>query len=440
VDVRSVVGSNPPRNRSSLRQFFAFRLPQHSIDADHGSGSLLSATALLGVSSDAAGRFPGMALQSRLVGNICPDRGPGSSAPLDVVELAHKLPIVLKNMNTATETIHARLATNDLPLSLTSSSSRLQRFLTLTSQTVITTTVNSAATVHNLPRFLLTLQAVRPAVDHRLIVFCLDDEACDHCAAMLHNALRCVRTDFGVDSSSLAPKPEDPSSSLQYFRVTFGRLYMTRLLAQLGVNVLPVDVDAVFLQNPFLPGNGLFEQPEDIAVVSDVKPFRIDVRDKVPINGGFIFFPSSLKSRNRIFAKELLNSVWSRNCDPTSNEQLLLSSELRKMHRKYRGLKEFRPHMLSADKYLNLCSAQCGMATAMRNIKSLADMQSIAEQMRDNPQFQQCSHNGAKKWVYFHVACVNISAVAAKDVSLLKGNLQDVFSKWASEKFHSKET
>jgi hypothetical protein len=84
------------------------------------------------------------------------------------------------------------------------------------------------------------------------------------------------------------------------------------------MNLLAVDVDSVFLQNPFARGNGLFERPNDIAVVADKKPFTFRFGDKTPINGGFLYFPGK-QSRAAAFSLEVLEAVWSRNCHPDSN-------------------------------------------------------------------------------------------------------------------------
>ncbi len=366
----------------------------------------------------------------------------------------------------------------------------------LMENTIVTTTVNEAAAIHNLPTFIQSIKACDPPFDHQLIIFCLDDAACKQCS-LLHQKDHCLYMNLGISSDSLAPNKEESANRLDYFRLTYGRVYTSVLLSQMGVNVLPVDIDAIFLQNPFLPGNGLYEAPYDIAVVSDIKPFRFHKRDGIPLNGGFLFFPtattggsmatlstttntlnkndeSKLSALNRLingfidnwlmgeeedleqsmkpisssegivpppqplslqhvlYARELLQAVWNKNCHPTSNEQLVFSSQLRTMYKRYHYQdKTFRPHMLSSNQYLNLCSAQCGTQGSIQRIKSYNDLQKLNNENVNNPLFYQCSKEGAKKWVYFHVACLNITGMPSQEVAPLKGELQKAFYRWA---------
>ena len=292
---------------------------------------------------------------------------------------------------------------------------------------LITTTVNEAAARYNLPSFLSSMKIADRALHDQLLIFCLDEAACKLCSE-LHQATSCMYMDMGLSSSALVPGGGD-SSHRDYVRLNYGRVYATVVLTELGVNALPVDVDAIFLKNPFSPGNGIAERPHDIAVVQDIEPFRFDIRDKVPINGGFIYFPAGGKKFQ--FVREFVNKVWDRNCR-LGNEQLVFSSVLRSMYKKYYFKRSFSPYMLSPSQYLNFCSADCGTNGQFRSIKSYEELINLEKIYGQSKDFKYCSPDNRKNWVYFHVACVNFTTIPKNEVIPLKGKLQQALYKWAT--------
>ncbi len=155
-------------------------------------------------------------------------------------------------------------------------------------QSFLCTTVNKEAAIHNMPPFIASISSISHTLLSTLIVFCLDEYACNMCIEV-HSSDRCIFMDLGTSTESLAPGSNTALSD-DYWRVTYGRVYATMSVHSHNVNVLAVDVDAVFLQDPFAPGNGIHERPNDIAVVSDTHPFTFSYNDKQGINGGFIYF------------------------------------------------------------------------------------------------------------------------------------------------------
>lgn len=175
--------------------------------------------------------------------------------------------------------------------------------------------MNNVAAKNNLPIFLESCVRTSPPIAN-IVIFCLDIDACHQCA-QLHNAQHCIFMNLGISGNSLAPGGTDLLDR-DYWHLTFGRMYANMMLHRLGVNFIAVDVDSVFLQNPFTPGNGIAERPNDIAVVSDVKPFTFKFGDKASINGGFIYFPGE-NPEGAKYSTQLLEAVWKKNCKPKLN-------------------------------------------------------------------------------------------------------------------------
>ena len=180
---------------------------------------------------------------------------------------------------------------------------------------VIITSVNNEAAKYNLPSFLESCQSVVPSI-RSLIVFCLDSSACTRCK-LLYDESFCIYMNLGISEVSLAPGGTDKLNR-DYWKLTYGRMYANLIVHRQGVNALTVDVDSVFLQNPFSVGSGLKDRPNDIAVVADVRPFTFQYGDKTPINGGFIYFPGMDPVAAR-FSSQVLEAVWTKNCHPESN-------------------------------------------------------------------------------------------------------------------------
>ena len=154
-----------------------------------------------------------------------------------------------------------------------------------------------------------------------IIIFCLDTSACKQCNK-LYDKKFCIYTNLGISEVSLAPGGSDVRDR-DYWRLTYGRMYANLAVHRLGMNIITVDADSVFLQNPFSEGNGLRDRPNDIGVVSDVKPFTFRYGDKTAINGGFIYFPGA-QEEGAFFSRQVLEAVWAKNCRPESNVSLFL--------------------------------------------------------------------------------------------------------------------
>jgi len=129
---------------------------------------------------------------------------------------------------------------------------------------------------------------------------------------------------LGISDVSLAPGGSD-SLDKDYWKLTFGRIYANLAVNKLRVNMIAVDVDSVFLQNPLNIGHNIAERPNDIAVVSDVKPFIFKFGDKAAINGGFLYLPGA-DVVGASFTLQLLNAVWEKNCKPKLNVRITLNT------------------------------------------------------------------------------------------------------------------
>mmetsp|Transcript_9002 Transcript_9002/g.14965 ORF Transcript_9002/g.14965 Transcript_9002/m.14965 type:complete len:483 (+) Transcript_9002:73-1521(+) len=241
----------------------------------------------------------------------CPLRGPGSSAPINDFEFLHALDDGLSFLRRKSE--------NELRRPFDGN--------------VVSTCINSEAAIYNWRPFLRSLEATVPSLVPSLLVFCVDMQACQICRISLPRE-QCIYMNLRVASSSLAPG-STASNNKDYWRLTYGRVFATVSMVRLGINALPADVDAIFLQNPFQKGNGIYERPNDIAVVSDIAPFTFKYGDKTPINGGYIYFPGR-DVESYALSRELVDRVWAQNCHPEKNEQLVTSSALRYLARKYK--------------------------------------------------------------------------------------------------------
>lgn len=361
----------------------------------------------------------------------CTTNGPGSLAPLNEKKF-------LKDLQTALRFIQS------------GSTEANQQF----SSNVVTSCINNEAAIHNFPLFIKSAASVKPNLTSSLIIFCLDSASCHICRKSL-TVPQCVFMNLGVHTDSLVPGGTDQSNR-DYWRLTFGRVFASWSLLKLGINIIPVDVDAIFLQNPFILGNGIYERPNDIAVVSDIKPFTFKYGDKAPINGGFLYFPGINKNALH-YSRELLDRLWAKNCEPMRNEQLVTSSLLRWMTRKYsssKGSSGFHPHMLSREKYLNFCSTDCGTGQEFKSIRSYDDLLRMEQRMNSshsqpgnnnhntnsssnnissNTNGEECSRLGRRKWVYFHAACLYMDDIDKSAVAKVKGDIQAAVYKWVME-------
>lgn len=340
--------------------------------------------------------------------HFCPLNGPKSSAPNNEKDFVANLDVGLAHLQHGQEKVGKQFDRN-----------------------VVSTCMNEEAAMYNFPAFIESAASTIPSLTLSLLVFCLDEPACIICRDSILEDAQCIFMDLGVAGGSLAPGGKDKHDA-DYWRLTYGRVFATVSLVRPGINALPVDVDAVFLQNPFAPGNGLHERPNDLAVVADIAPFTFKYGDKTPLNGGFLYFPG-VDEHSYQFSKEVVDRVWAKNCHPKNNEQLVTSSVLRFMSKKYVSNFNYRPYMLPVSQYLNLCSTECGTGDDFRSIQSLADLKRMEETWGQKATFSSCSSEGRKKWVYFHAACLNKEIVngGKAGVAKAKGEIQKAVYAWA---------
>ena len=113
----------------------------------------------------------------------------------------------------------------------------------------------------------------------------------------------------------MAPVLTNMMSNNNYFRLTFGRFYAAyHILLKYQMNVLAVDIDSVFFQNPFAEGQMLQNHPH-ISEVTDGFPFDVvnsSTTDNY-INGGLIYFPA-VNAWSWQDSKEIIRRFWAANC------------------------------------------------------------------------------------------------------------------------------
>jgi hypothetical protein len=126
----------------------------------------------------------------------------------------------------------------------------------------------------------------------------------------------------------------------------------------------------------------------------------------------------------------VLDLIWSKNCEPRRNEQLVTSSVLRRMSRKYRGDPHYRPHMLSNSQYLNFCSTDCGSGDIFNSVLSLSDLNEMELKLGGTPSFAACESAARRKWVFFHAACLSKTNPDQLIVARSKGQIQQAVMQW----------
>lgn len=349
-------------------------------------------------------------IHTSLTHETCPLEGPGSLSPKNIKLFKEKVSSVVS--------------------SISAESKRK------TENTIVCTFVNGDAAEYNLPIFIKSISTYSSSILPVLIIFCVDVTALTHCHAK-HVSNLCIFMDIGITSESLSPVGNERRNK-DYFRLTYGRLYATLTLHKLNINVMPVDVDALFLQNPFDKKNGIIDRINDIAVVSDIKPFLFSYKDKTPINGGFLYLPG-FQCEGAYYTRELLDKVWENNCHPEKNEQLKISSILRYMTKKYyyssKPHKDFTPHMLPVKKYLNFCSTKCGENNIFSSILSIEDLHKLESENKNSQGFNDCSMASRKEWVYFHVACGLNTTKYGSELAYYKAKQQNAILTWVSEAY-----
>jgi hypothetical protein len=183
----------------------------------------------------------------------------------------------------------------------------------------------------------------------------------------------------------------------------YGRVFVTLTLHAEGVTVVPVDVDSVLLRNPFSPGEELHRNPHGIAGVVDTQlPDLLNEREKLLMNGGFLYFPATTP-QVAILTHEAIQEVWKQSC-MTQNEQLVTTGVIRQLAKKLRSEPTLMPRVLSAAEYVNFCCLHCG-TEAFPAAVSLKELQDLDRSMLGRPEYAPCSPQARKKWVFFHAAC-----------------------------------
>lgn len=294
---------------------------------------------------------------------------------------------------------------------------------------VVCTTVNKKAAEENLPYFLESLLLVKPPLSNDTIVFCLDGGACSKCAGLHVDPELCLYMNLGVSEESLAPSPDYIGAS--YWKLTYGRVFATLRIHNEGVSVLPVDVDAVFLINPFSVSEEISEKPDSIAGVIDSRPFQLSTDDKRSlVNGGFLYFPAT-NPQSAIATNKVLQNIWKKSCHG-GNEQFVTTQVLKEVYNFTSTSDSRRPRILSEEKYLSFCSHPCGW-DGFSDITSIEDLHSLEKKMLNKPEFKLCSKEYRKKWVYFHAACTTWPEGQSKNLSRAKGNVQKAILQWVQE-------
>lgn len=294
---------------------------------------------------------------------------------------------------------------------------------------IVSTTVNKEAAAENLPYFLQSLLSVKPPLLNDTIIFCLDKSACNKCSELHVDPQLCLYMNLGVSEESLAPSSDVIGAS--YWKLTYGRVFTTLRIHGEGVSVLPVDVDAVFLINPFSLSEEIFEKPDSIAGVIDSQPFQLSTDDKkLLLNGGFLYFPAT-NPRSAIASSKALHNIWKKSC-LGGNEQVVTTEVLKSLYNSSSPSDPRRPRILSHEKYLNFCNNPCG-SQRFAEITSIEDLHSLENEMSNRPEFRLCERECRQKWVFFHAACATWPDGQSINLSRAKGHVQKAILQWVEE-------
>lgn len=340
---------------------------------------------------------------NHLFERVCPETGPESAAPKNHVTLSAAIEKAVLRIRSRND--HA---------------------------VIVSTTVNKEAAKENLLFFMESLLLLNPPMLFDTIIFCLDNWSCNKCAALHLDPQLCLYMDLGVSEESLAPLLGSKDfNARSYWRLTYGRVFATLRIHSQGVSVLPVDVDAVFLMNPFASTEEISEQPHSIAAVIDSKPFQLHTSDpSLLINGGFLYFPAT-NPKSAISTNNVLQKIWRQSCI-ASNEQLVTTEVLKELYNTTSPSDQSRPRILSHEKYLNFCSSPCG-TSKFRDILSIEDLHALEKDMQNKTEFKLCEKENRRKWVFFHAACTKWPDGKSKNIAKSKGAVQKAVLQWVQE-------
>jgi Nucleotide-diphospho-sugar transferase len=299
---------------------------------------------------------------------------------------------------------------------------------------IISSTVNKEAAKENMIHFMESLLLLTPPMLFNTIIFCLDKWSCHKCAALHLDPALCLYMDLGVSEESLAPLLGSKEfSNRSYWRLTYGRVFTTLRIHSQGVSVLPVDVDAVFLNNPFAATEEISERPDSIAAVIDSIPFELSTGDtSLLINGGFLYFPATTPKAS-ITTNNVLQKIWSQSC-MAENEQVVTTHVLKELYNITSASDPTRPRILNHEKYLNFCNLPCGSNEFKFNeILSLDDLHTFEKNMHNRTEFKLCAKENRKKWVFFHAACIKWHDGHGRNLAKHKGKVQQAILQWVRE-------
>jgi hypothetical protein len=299
---------------------------------------------------------------------------------------------------------------------------------------IISSTVNKEAAKENMIHFMESLLLLTPPMLFNTIIFCLDKWSCHKCAALHLDPALCLYMDLGVSEESLAPLLGSKEfSNRSYWRLTYGRVFTTLRIHSQGVSVLPVDVDAVFLNNPFAATEEISERPDSIAAVIDSIPFELSTGDtSLLINGGFLYFPATTPKAS-ITTNNVLQKIWSQSC-MAENEQVVTTHVLKELYNTTSASDPTRPRILNHEKYLNFCNLPCGSNEFKFNeILSLDDLHTFEKNMHNRTEFKLCAKENRKKWVFFHAACIKWHDGHGRNLAKHKGKVQQAILQWVRE-------
>jgi hypothetical protein len=270
---------------------------------------------------------------------------------------------------------------------------------------IVYTTVNYEAAKNNLPYFLQSIDKVQPSMLRYTVVLCIDKKACLNCK-LIHFDYLCIYMDFGIGTGSLTPYLYGEELDLGYFRLTMGRFYAAlKILQKNYISVLSVDVDAVFLKNPFATNEILSYHPY-LAIVADTQYLNLTDKASVP-NGGFVYLPAvTRESWHR--SVELMKYFWRYNCHSyKQNDQMILAVVLRRLTQQYKkkGL-EYPITLLPISQFLSYCNTKCGNATMFKTALSYNSLVTLENSYKNLSVFEECSPERRKQWVYFHACCI----------------------------------
>ena len=343
---------------------------------------------------------------------------------------------------------------------------------------VVFTTANLDAMTYNSDNFLAGITFTSPPMKHYTIINCLDDEACSMCRAK-HLPELCVYMDFHVGKKFISPLGKGDAMNDNYFRLTFGRFYAAyHILLNYQMNVLAVDIDSVFFQNPFAEGQMLNNHPY-ISVVIAAENFDItDAEEGGMINGGLIYFPA-VNAWSWQDSKEVIRRFWSLNCySRVKNDQEVFSDMLRfyyqEQHAASPQLKLVNPNddtannkkrrnpkkqpkdeyfspltkaprsdyqvtVLPTTQYMNFCNNICGNRAKFMSsytLESLHDFEKNAilqlSQTDHDIGSYKCTTKHRKEWVFFHMVCIG-SSLDDLTSSERKSRYQRAILEWVRE-------